>query len=298
MSSPSLGRRVFLARSATLAGSALLSPLALPAAGAGKRRTAVDQVTLGRTGLKLSRLGIGTGANGGKEWRELGSDAAASLIRYAYDQGITYIDTAQNYKTHELVRRGIQGLPREKLFLQTKIAGNPKTPDAIIDGFRKELGTDYIDSVLVHCAQTATWADDLKRVIDALTAAKAKGHIRAHGVSCHGLAPLQRAATFPWVDVHLVRINHNGRFMDGPTGKWGETADRDQALGEIRRMRAEGRGMIGMKLLGNGTFTDPEERERSIRWVLQSDLIDAAVIGLRSREQVDEAIARVNRALA
>lgn len=270
----------------------------MPAAVGAAQRTAADQVPLGKTGLKLSRLGIGTGSNGGREWRELGIDGAAALLRYAYDRGITYIDTAQNYQTHEHVRAGIKGLPREKLFIQTKIPGNPKDPASILDRYRKELGTDYLDSVLVHCAQNGTWTDDLKRVIDALADAKSKGIVRAHGVSCHGLPPLRRAAAFDWVDVHLVRINHNGRFMDGPTGKWAENAERAEALSQIQAMRRAGRGLIGMKLLGNGTFTDPDERERSVRWVFQSGLIDAAVIGLRSTEQVDEAIERVNRALA
>lgn len=294
---PPVGRRQFITASAALAGSAWLSGVQLHGNPQAKR-SATDQVTLGKTGLQLSRLGIGTGANGGREWRELGVEKASRIIRYAFDRGITYIDTAQNYRTHELVREGIKGLPREKFFIQTKIPGNPKNPDSIIEGYLKELGTDYVDSVLVHCAQNEAWTDHLKRVIDALSAAKAKGFIRAHGVSCHGLPPLKTAAQFDWIDVHLVRINHNGRFMDGPTGKWSEPADRDEALSHITAMRKAGRGMIGMKLLGNGTFTDPADREQSIRWVFQSGLIDAAVIGLRSEEQIDEALERVNRALA
>lgn len=293
-------RRQFLTASAALAGAALLSPSVLAAASA-KKLSAVDQVTLGKTGLKLSRLGIGTGTNGGKVQRDLGREGFTRLIRHAYDQGITYIDTAQNYQTHEMIREAIKALPREKLFIQTKMPGVPEKPGEVLDRYRQELGVDYLDSVLTHCATTTDWDDQRRRVLDALEEAKEKKILRAKGVSCHGLPALTRAAQVDWVDVHLVRLNPQGRHVDGPTDKWnpdGYETTMPEAMKEIKAMRARGRGIIGMKLIGNGDFKSPEDREKSIRYAMQCGLLDAAVIGFASPAEIDEAITRINRALA
>jgi len=295
-----LSRRQFLTASAALASAALFAPSTLIAAPA-RKLTAVDQVPLGKTGLKLSRLGLGTGTNGGQVQRDLGREGFTRLIRYAYDQGITYIDTAQNYQTHEMIRDAIKGLPREKLFIQTKMPGVPEKPLEVLDRYRKELDVDYLDSVLTHCATTTDWDDQRRRVLDALAEAKEKKLIRAKGVSCHGLPGLTRATQVDWVDVHLVRLNPQGRHVDGLTDRWnsdGYETTMPDALKEIKAMRAKGRGIIGMKLIGNGDFKSPEDREKSIRYAMQSGVLDAAVIGFASTAEIDEAITRINRALA
>jgi hypothetical protein len=296
-----MNRRQFLGASVAAAGTAALVPASLLAGEKAAKRTAVDQVPLGKTGLKLSRLGFGTGTNSGKVQRDLGREGFCSLIRYAYDRGVTYIDTAQSYQTHELVREAIKGLPREKLFIQTKIPGAPENPSAVLDRYRKELGVDYLDSVLCHYATTDKWDDERRRVMDGLEEAKLKKIVRAQGVSCHGLPALTRATQVNWVDVHLVRINPQGRHTDGPTYRWngdGYETTLEQVMNEIRQMRAKGRGIIGMKLIGNGDFKRPEDREKSIRFAMQCGLLDAAVIGFASRAEIDEAIQRMDRALA
>jgi len=298
MPCPNLTRRQFIGQSSRLAAATLVAaPVALHAA-AGKP-TAVDQVALGKTGLQLSRLGIGTGSNGGEVQRSLGREGFNRLIRYAYDRGITYIDTAQNYQIHEWVREAIKGLPREKLFIQTKMPGSPEKPLEVIDRYRKELNIDYIDSLLVHCATKHSWTDDQKRLLDAFDEAKEKKIIRAKGVSCHGLPALTRAAAADWANVHLVRINPQARFVDGPSGEWNEPCDTvAPVLKEIQTMREKGRGIIGMKIIGNGEFTKAEDREKSIQFTMKSGLVDAVVIGFKSPAEIDEAIGRINRALA
>src|SRR6266568_5048969 len=144
-----LSRRQFLGTSAALAGTALFSPLDVFSAEKPKR-TAVDQVALGKTGLKCSRLGFGAGSNSGNVQRALGQENFNRLIRYAYDQGITFIDCAQGYRTFDWVGAAIKGLPREKLFLQSKIGGKPEDVLAAIDKHRMAYDTDYVDSMLVH----------------------------------------------------------------------------------------------------------------------------------------------------
>jgi predicted aldo/keto reductase-like oxidoreductase len=292
-------RRQFLERTAGVAGGVLLAPLAAQAAG---KKTAVDLVPLGRTGLKPSRLGIGCGTTSGRVQQGLGQDGFNRLVRYAYDQGIRYIDIARSYRTHGMLKEAIKGLPREKLFIQTKMGGNPEKPLEDIDACRQTYGVDYIDCLLVHCTITPNWDDERKRVMDAMQEAKDKKIIRAHGVSCHSLPALTRAAELDWVDVNLVRINPQGVLVDTPQSRSWNTesnaAHVPPVVEQIKRMREKGHGIIGMKIMGEGRFTNPEDREKSIRFAIQPGLLDCVTIGFKSTEEVDEAIKRMNSALA
>lgn len=294
-------RRQFIKSTAVLAGTAFLSSCSTGPFAKKGPPTAADQVTLGKTGLKLSRLGMGTGSKGGSIQRALGQEEFTRLVRYAYDNGITYIDTAQNYKTHEMVREAIKGLPREKLFIQSKMPGIPEKPLEVLDRYRKELGVDYIDSLLSHCAVTPGWDDERRRVLDALEEAKDRKIILSHGVSCHSLPALRKAGELDWVDVNLVRINPQGAYMDTPAGQWNAKSDVTHLLAvqqQMQIMRQNGHGVIGMKIIGNGDFKTAEERERSIRFAMQGGLVDAVVIGFKNTAEIDEAILRINRALS
>jgi predicted aldo/keto reductase-like oxidoreductase len=299
MSKTPITRRRFLERTAAVAGGVLLAPLAAQAAG---KKTAVDLVPLGKTGLKPTRLGIGCGTSSGRVQQGLGQKGFNSLVRYAYDQGIRYIDIARSYRTHSMLREAIKGLPREQLFIQTKIGGNPEKPFEQIDLCRKDYGVDYIDSLLVHCTITPNWEEERKRIMDAMQEAKDKKIIRAHGVSCHSLPALTRAAELDWVDVNLVRINPQGVLVDTPQSRSWNTesnaAHVPPVVEQIKRMREKGHGIIGMKIMGEGRFTNPEDREKSIRFAMQPGLLDCVTIGFKSTEEVDEAIKRMNSALA
>jgi predicted aldo/keto reductase-like oxidoreductase len=298
MTSHALSRREFLNRSALLAGAALLPP-GLMAAEASRKRTAVDQVPLGKTGLKLSRLGLGAGSNSGNVQKALGREAFNKLVRYAYDQGITHIDCAQSYATFQWVGGAIKGLPREKLFLQSKVSGQPDDVLAAIDKHRQVYDTDYIDSLLVHCMVKDGWTDQMKRVMDGFDEAKSRKWIRAKGVSCHSLPALRAATATAWTDVHLVRVNPQAKHIDGPEQTWNKPGtDLAPVLQEIKTMHAKGHGVIGMKIIGDGDFQNPEDREKSIRFAMAQREIDAVVIGFKSTREVDEAIERMNRALA
>jgi 1-deoxyxylulose-5-phosphate synthase len=299
-----VSRRQFMQTSA-LAGAALLSPWSLPGSRAADAsaavRTAVDQVTLGKTGIKLSRLGFGTGSANGHSQTALGKDAFTRLIHYAYDQGITYIDTAQQYTTFEWIGDAIKGLPREKLFIQSKVPGQPADVLAAIDHHRKVFNTDYVDSLLVHCMVKDQWTDDWKRIMDGFDAAKEKKWIRTKGVSCHSLPALRTAVASDWNEVHLVRVNPQGKRMDGMAEEvWNNddpTHDVAPVMAEIKNLHAKGRGVIGMKIIGNGQFVNAEDREKSIRFAMACRDIDAIVVGFTSQAQIDEAIERINRAL-
>ncbi len=299
-----LSRRQFIQTSAA-AGAALLSPWSLAQLGAADApatvRTATDQVTLGHTGIKSSRLGFGTGSSSGHEQAALGKDGFIKLIHYAYDHGITYFDCAQAYATFDWMGDAIKGLPREKLFIQSKVPGQPKDMLAAIDHHRKVFDTDYVDSLLIHCMTKTGWTDDMKRVMDGFNEAKEKKWIRAKGVSCHSLPALRAATVSDWTEVHLVRVNPQGKRIDGLAEEvWNNddpTHDVTPVMAEIKKMHAKGRGVIGMKIIGNGQFKNPDDREKSIRFAMACKEIDAVVIGFTQQEQVDEAIERINRAL-
>jgi hypothetical protein len=197
MAKKHITRRQFIQSAAASAGVALASGVpGYPVA----PKTAADPVTLGRTGIKLSRLGIGTGTNGGNVQRGLGREKFNDLIHYAYDRGIRYIDTADSYQTHTWVRDAIKLLPREKLYIQSKMTGmgmfgNSANPMETLDRFRRELNVDYIDTVLIHCQISPNWDEESKPLREALEEAKQKGIIRAHGVSCHSLPATIKAAS-------------------------------------------------------------------------------------------------------
>lgn len=296
-----VSRREFLR---TTVGGATAAALAVqPAFGenAAPKRTATDLVSLGKTGYKICRLGIGTGSNAGEVQRDLGQEGFTKLIREAYDRGVTFIDTADMYKTHTMVGKAIKGLPRENLWIQTKMRWEPQFikegTQKCLDRFRKELDTDYVDSLLIHCTTQNSWVDDLKFMQDIIGAAKEKGVVRTQGVSCHGLPALRAATKNDWIDVHLCRVNPQGRHVDGLTGRWSEPGKPDQAFPEIRAMHQKGRGVIAMKIIGNGDFKKPEDRERSFLFAMNCEFVDAIVVGVKSTAEIDEAIERMNRAL-
>jgi aryl-alcohol dehydrogenase-like predicted oxidoreductase len=294
-------RRQFLKRSTFAAGALALGSGGSLRAQAAAKRTAVDEVTLGHTGIKLSRLGMGTGSANGHAQTALGREGFTKLVHYAYDQGIRYFDSAEAYATFEWIAGAIKGLPREKLFIQSKIDGQPGEVLAAIDHHRKVFNTDYVDSMLIHCMIRNRWTDEWKRIMDGFDQAREKKWIRAKGVSCHSLPALRAAVATDWTEVHLVRVNPQGRHMDGSEEEVGSVNDPvhdvTPVLAELKTMRAKGRGVIGMKIIGNGDFHTPEDRERSIRFAMSRPELDAVVIGFKNTEEIDEAIKRMNLAL-
>jgi predicted aldo/keto reductase-like oxidoreductase len=251
-----------------------------------------DIVTLGKSGVKTSLLGIGTGSHGvarSSNQVKLGQDKFNKLLGHAFDRGIRYIDTADQYGSHIFVREAIKSakIPREKLFIQTKTrALNAEVAKADIERFREELGTDTIDSLLMHCMTKQSWTTDMRPVMDVLDNAKAKGRVKAVGVSCHGLPPLQAAAACDWIDIDLARINPVGvkAVMDaGP----------EIVAPLLKHMHDKGKGILGMKILGEGRFKTAEQQRESLKFVMGLGCVDAFVIGFETPVQIDEICALI-----
>ncbi|MEY2466642.1 MAG: hypothetical protein QOD03_1163 [Verrucomicrobiota bacterium] len=301
MKNQKVSRRQFLQTTA-LAGAALMSPWSLSnvlAAEPVAKRTAIDQVTLGKTGIKLSRLGMGTGVNSGHNQIGNGKEAFIRLVHHAYDQGITYFDCAQNYETFGWMGDALKGLPREKLFIQSKVPGKPEDVLATIDNHRKTFQTDYIDSLLVHCMTKDGWVDEWKRVMDGFNEAKERKWIHAKGVSCHKIGALREAVASNFNEVHLVRVNPQGWHMDDVTRADIEgNADVTPVFDQLKLMRGKDRGVIGMKIFGNGDFKTEAAREKSLRYAMSLKELNAVVIGFETPQQVDDTIKMMNRVLA
>jgi 1-deoxyxylulose-5-phosphate synthase len=297
MKTNNISRREFIQKSSAGAAVTLAATSGLSCSLT--KRSATDLVTLGESGVKVTRLGMGTGSNGGHVQRSIGQEEFTKVIRYGIERGISFIDTADSYNDlHEMINKAIKGLDREKLQIQCKISAKKYTEYATeIDRFRKELGTDYFDSFLLHNVRTADWVDEFARARDTLMELKEKQIIRAAGCSMHGLIPLRATANASWGDVRLVRVNHNGTHMDGSRGDWQEQGDVERALPQIEKMHQAGKGVIGMKLIGNGDFTDAQVRKDSIHFVMGLDYVDAVIIGFKSAQEIDEAIQNMNDGL-
>lgn len=293
-----INRREFVEKAAAVTGALALGPAAIAAREDRKTaRRVTDRRTLGKTGITASLLGIGTGSigvNHASNQTRLGQEAFTRLIRHAFDSGITFFDVADQYGSHPFLREAIKGLPRDKFVIQTK--SGSRTAEGMrvdLDRFRKELGVDTLDTVLMHCVTEPDWNTRFAGAKDVLSEAKQKGIIRAHGCSCHSLSALEAAAADPWVEVDLARFNPWGRHMDaGP----------EAVRPVLDRMKKAGKGVIGMKILAQGDMTRGEDRlaraQESLRFGLGSGLLDTLVIGFESTREVDEILGETRVALA
>ena len=284
-------RRDFLRKTATGLSAAWLTKPSLASVLAfdtsSRKYTAHDEVILGHTGIRTSRLAMGTGTigyAGHSNQTRLGMSPLTRLLLDGYnDNGLRFFDTADSYGSHPYVASAIKQLPRDKVVVMTKSDHrDPAIMRSDLDRFRKELGVDYIDILLIHCVTEADWTTRYRGVMDVLSEAKQKGIIRAHGCSCHTIEALRAAAASPWVEVDLVRLNPIGSHMD---------ADPDTVIGVVKQMRAQGKGIVGMKILGQGDLRN--RQSEAIRYALSSGVLDAFTIGAESRKEQDDLTQRI-----
>jgi aryl-alcohol dehydrogenase-like predicted oxidoreductase len=283
-------RREFLIRSASglgaawLTSSSILNALAeqtLPA-----KFSASGTVTLGSTGIKTSRLAMGTGTVGSghhSHQTALGVKGLSDLLLNGYDHGLRFFDSADSYGSHPHVAEALKHVQRDRVTVLTKSwARDAAGMRADLDRFRRELGTDYLDICLMHCVTEADWTDRFRGAMDVLSEAKAKGTIRAHGCSCHSIEALRAAAKSPWVEIDLARINPVGAYMD---------SDPATVVGVLKEMKAARKAVIGMKILGQGTLRN--RQDEGIKYALSLGLLDAFTIGAESKQEQEDLIRRI-----
>jgi aryl-alcohol dehydrogenase-like predicted oxidoreductase len=292
-------RREFLVRSIAGMGGLLLGPGYINSA---EQKSAnfdpYELVQLGKTKIMVSRVGFGTGMRGSNRQSNqtrLGKEVFEGLLKASYERGVRLFDAADLYGSHPYIAAALKKMPRKDYAIVSKIwwrrGGIPEQqrPDAdvVVERFCKELDTDYIDLVLLHCVVSEKWPDELGEHMNNLAKAKKKGLIRAHGLSCHSLPALQACVNEPWVDSVHARINAYGASMDGPPEKVAPV---------LKALHEAGKGVVGMKLIGEGRFRDSDEkRDESVRYVLGLGCVDAMVVGFEKIQEIDDFAARVRK---
>jgi len=285
-------RKEFIKHSVFAAGSLALSPFPYSLFAGETRKHASDIVTLGDTGIQVSRLAMGTGTHGvggaSAQTRELGVGGLANLLQAAYDHGVIFWDSADAYGTHPHLKEALKYIPREKVVILTKThATNEQEMRADLDRFRREIGTDYLDIVLLHLMTSPNWDKQYRGAMNVLSEAREEGIVRAHGVSCHTLPALKTAARSPWVQVDLARINPAGVRMD---------ADVPTVSSILKDMKAKGKGVIGMKILGGGRLVN--RIDESLQFTLAQEFVDSFTIGTENRTEFQDLRKRIPAASA
>jgi 1-deoxyxylulose-5-phosphate synthase len=275
-----MDRRHFVKQATAAAGFMTLNPLGIKLETRAGKKYISDRVMLGKTGIEVSRMAMGTGTSGyggsSNQSRKLGLKGLADLLKAGYDKGVFFWDSADQYGTHPHVKEALKMVPREKVVLLSKThASTEKEMLADLDRFRKELGTDYIDVVLLHCMMSKNWPVEKQGAMDQLMKARESKIIRAHGVSCHTLEALQAAAASPWVQVDLARINPAGAEMD---------AEVSTVVPILKQMKQSGKAVMGMKIFGVGKLIG--RKDECLRFALAQEYMDCFTIGIENFDQL------------
>ena len=280
-----------------LATGALASAGAFPLLAEGAKAT--GWVKLGKSNTRVTRLAFGTGSFSGQVQRDLGQEGFTSLVRYAYDQGIRFFETADSYSgMHEMLGIALQGIPRDSYRLMSKITTSDNVdPQAKFDELRRQAKTEYFDIMLLHWQHTGTWPEQTLRWQDGIAEAQQKKVINTRGASVHGLPALRQVPGDEWLQVAMIRVNHKGVRMDAENYATDGPGNVDEVVTHVRQARKEGQGIISMKLIGEGVFNH-EDRQKAMKFAFRNAGVDTVTVGYKNRQEIDEAITNLNQALA
>jgi predicted aldo/keto reductase-like oxidoreductase len=248
----------------------------------------------------VTRLALGTGTHSGAQQRHLGQEEFTRLVRYAYDNGIRFFETADAYRgMPEMLSVALKGVPRDSYRLMTKYdVHHSEDPMAAVYRLNKALGTDYVDIMLLHCVRSPNWPEETKHLQDVFQTAKEKKLMMAHGASVHGKQALAAFPGNPFLDIAMIRMNHNGTRMDTPSLQdIEEKGDVPYVVDHMQRTKAGGAGIISMKLVGEGRFKNSDDRQAALNYAFRKAGVDCVTIGFGSTAEVDEGIKRVSTAL-
>lgn len=292
---PRYTRREFLKAGLATGALAVTGTLPLRA----ERQTATDWVTLGRSGVKVTRLAFGTGSFSGQVQRDLGQEAFTRLVRYAYDHGIRFFETAESYgEMHRMLGVALKGIPRENYRLMSKVTTRQGVnPAEKIDELRKLANTEYFDVLLLHWQHSATWPTDTLRWQDGILEAESKKIVVSRGASVHGLPALRQVPGNKWLDIAMIRVNHKGVSTDAEDYNTAGLGNVDEVVTHVRKVRGEGMGVVSMKLVGEGRF-NREDRQAAMRFAIKKAGVDCVTVGYKNTAEIDEAIDNLNLALA
>ncbi len=263
-----------------------------------ERAAATDRITLGRTNVKITRLAFGTGTHNGHVQRQLGQDVFNRMVRHAYDQGIRFFETAQSYPgMPEMLGTALKGIPRDSYALMSKVTTNDADPRTTFDTMRRQSQTEFFDIMLLHVQTGPNWPSDSLRWQDGILEMEHRQAIRSHGASVHGLQALHQVPGDKWLEIAMIRMNHKGTRMDNENDDWEQPGNVPDVVEHVKQAHAAGKGVISMKLIGEGAFTDRSNRQQAMRFAFRNAGVDAVTVGYKSIAEIDEAIENVNLAL-
>jgi aryl-alcohol dehydrogenase-like predicted oxidoreductase len=289
-------RRQFLKTTSLAAGAvALGSTLPVKASS----QAATEWVTLGKSNVKVTRLAFGTGSMSGKVQRDLGQEEFTKLVRYAYDRGIRFYETAESYgDMHRMLGVALKGIPRDSYRIMSKVTTKQGVdPQVKFDELRKLANTDYFDIMLLHWQHTGTWVADSKRWQDGIAEAQHRQAIVSRGASVHGLPALRQVPEFNWLDVAMIRMNHKGVRMDAEDFDTEGLGSVPEVVTHVKQVKKNNVGVISMKLVGEGSF-NREDRQAAMKFAFRSAGVDTVTVGYKSTAEIDEAIENLNAAFA
>jgi predicted aldo/keto reductase-like oxidoreductase len=265
-----------------------------------EKRTALDKVTLGKSGVQVTRLAFGTGSNNGHVQAALGQKDFSSLVAYAYERGIRFFETAESYMTPGMLGEALKPYPRDSYVLMTKVTTNEGVdPRQRFEEMLRTHKAEYFDIMLLHWQHDDAWVGRTKNWQDAIDQLHSKKTILSRGASVHGLPALRQMPGNPWLQVAMIRMNHKGTRMDGPVYDEGNNPGSiNEVVQHVQQVKQNGMGVVSMKLCGDGTFTQHQDRVAAMRFAFQTAKIDCATVGFKSNQEIDEAIDNMNLALA
>ena len=234
-----------------------------------------------------------------------------SLIKYAIEKGMNFIDTGRSYgngNNERLVGKALTGM-RNNIIIQSKIRleedelpskgkgkkGAIEIKDALSSKFEaslKALNTDYIDILLYHDAQDEKllYHPETLRFFSDM---KSSGAIKAHGFSTHNdyMNLLERNISEVLYDEIMVPFNHKGSFIHSVSGRYSEW-DQTKLVSILTEAGRKGIGIIAMKTCSGGKYSPSPDiapnYKDAVLWVLNHSFISSAAIAMANFEQVDE----------
>ena len=289
-------RRAFIKTGLAAGALATTGSLSLKA----EPQTATDWVTLGKSNVKVTRLAFGTGSFSGKVQRDLGQEGFTRLVRHAHERGIRFFETAESYDgMHEMLGIALQGVPRDSYKLMTKLTtregGNPQEK---IDELRRLAKTEYFDIALLHWQHSSAWPTESLAWQDGISEAQHKQAVLSHGASVHGLPALRQMPSNQWLQVAMIRVNHKGVRMDAEDYNTNGLGNVSEVVTHVKQVHKNGMGVISMKLVGEGAFTERADRQAAMKFAFRNAGVDAVTVGYKNNAEIDEAIENLNLALA
>ena len=239
----------------------------------------IPRANLGDTGLEVSRLCFGTGPMAPFRFA-LPPAEGSRLIRTAFEHGVNFVDTAPNYETTPHIAGALKSLTRTEIVICTKTGATTAAgARSAVEECLRALNTGYVDIVLLHGVRSTEGLGNREDALEELCKAKHEGLIRAVGASTHVYtgSAVRGCIDDPRIEVILTYVNKSGIGLIG--GPYEEHYELIEAAYQA------GKGVLGMKLLGEGYMA--AEAEEHLRYGFELPVIHSVDLGFINEAQIE-----------